>query len=96
MLILLYACVLLQTSFLVHVSPSGMVPNLILLLVVGMSFFEQFQSYGSYIAAAFGGLLLDIFSDGFIGAWVFILLGLSFLIKIILSRYVRFPISQRV
>ena len=95
LLVVLYACALLQTSFLVHVSPGGLAPNFILLLVVAISFFEETQSYGSYIAAIFGGLLLDIFAGGFIGVWVFGLLGFSFAIKIILSRYVRFPISQR-
>jgi len=93
---LLYIFVLLQVSFFVHLFPQGMVPNLVLILVLILSIFERPGSYLSSASAVFGGLLLDVYSEGFIGFWIFLLLGFSLVTKTILERYVRISIPQKI
>jgi rod shape-determining protein MreD len=91
----LYGFSLLQMSFFVHVLPAGFIPNLILLFVVMVTLFEKPESYASFSAALFGGVLLDIFSGGFIGFWSVLLLAFSLLVKMVLQNYVRFSIPQK-
>jgi rod shape-determining protein MreD len=91
----LYMAALLQMSFLVHIFPNGFIVNFIVLSVIVLVIFEQPGSYTGFVAALFGGLLMDIFSGGIIGVWAGILLGSSVIIKLLLERYVRFPIPQK-
>lgn len=132
-----YFLVLFQTSFLVHFSFAGFVPNLVLAVVLLLTFCEEglfrvflntppqsaglpnagIQSFWWGIkprqkvrdlcslprggntaiwAAVWAGFFLDVFSCQFIGFHIFILLGLVFLIKTILKRYVRIPIAQKI
>ncbi|OHA64587.1 MAG: rod shape-determining protein MreD [Candidatus Wildermuthbacteria bacterium RIFCSPLOWO2_02_FULL_47_9c] len=90
-----YVFALLQMSFFVHLFPNGLVPNLIILSVVLLSIFERRGSYASFVAALFGGFLLDVFSGGVIGLWALGLGFASLLIKLILEDYVRFPILKK-
>lgn len=91
----LYAFALAQMSFLVHFFPAGLIPNLIVFAVLFFAVFEKPESYTSFGAALFGGLLIDIFSGGIIGLWPALLLGATFLIKIVLENYVRISIPQK-
>ena len=93
--LLLYACALLQMSFLVHFFPSGLVPNLIILTVLLLSVFERSETVASMGAALFGGFLIDIFSGGVIGFWSLVLFFTSIFIKIALEDYVRLPIPKK-
>jgi len=92
---LLYMLALLQMSFFVHISPQGFIPNFVVICVVLVSIFRNPESYASVVAALFGGLLIDIFSGGFIGVWSVILLSFSIGIRIVLENYVRISISQK-
>ena len=94
--ILFYVLVLLQMSFYVHVLPSGMMPNFVIITALLITLFENPRSNGGIIAAIAGGFLLDMFSGGFIGFWTLILLGSSLLIKIVLENYVRAPILKKI
>ena len=91
----LYVFAILQMSFFVHVFPNGLAPNLIILSVVLLSIFERRDSYASFAAALFGGLLLDLFSGGIIGFWSLGLGAASLLIKLVLEDYVRIPILKK-
>lgn len=85
-----YILALLQTSFLVHFNIFGVVPNLILISVILISFFTPTSKFGVGIGSAFiGGFFLDVFSSQPFGWNVLILLAISILIKIILKRHIR-------
>lgn len=92
--LLLYVLALLQMSFFVHLFPSGLIPNFVMLGVLLISIFERAESEVSLGAALFGGFLVDIFSDGIIGFWASVLLLAALLVKIVLKDYVRFPIPK--
>lgn len=92
---LLYGAALLQMSFFVHVFPQGLIPNFIILGVVALAVFEKPESYTSFVAALFGGLLLNVFAGGIIGVWSALLLLLSVGIKLVLENYVRISIPQK-
>ncbi len=76
-----YILVLLQSSFLVHFNIFGVVPNLVLILVCLLSFFEKPNEYRGIFGAVIGGFFLDIFSNSFIGISIIILVVISFFIK---------------
>ncbi len=65
--------------------------NIIIVFVVIFSFFERRKENASFVAAVFGGVLLDFYSENFFGFWVLILLTIVFLIKFVLRKYVRVP-----
>ncbi|MBI2098519.1 MAG: rod shape-determining protein MreD [Candidatus Wildermuthbacteria bacterium] len=90
-----YVFAILQMSFFVHLFPNGLVPNFIILSVVLLSIFEHRDSYASFLAALFGGFLLDVFSGGIIGLWALGLGFASLFIKIVLEDYVRLPILKK-
>lgn len=91
----LYVFALLQMSFFVHLFPNGFIPNLIIFAVIALSIFESQDSLASFVAALSGGFLMDIFSEGIIGFWPFVLVLVSLLIKQILQQYVRISIPQK-
>ncbi len=92
----LYFLVLLQTSFFVHFGAAVLIPNLIFIAVLFLSFFENIlvskQEFYSFWAAIAGGFFLDVFSSQFIGFHILILLGIVIFIKAIFKRYVRIPV----
>jgi rod shape-determining protein MreD len=93
LLVAFYLLALLQTSFFIHFRVLGIIPNFILISVLLINIFENPQKNTGMFAGFFGGFFLDIFSSNFIGFYAFILLALSFLIKIIFRKYVRSPVS---
>lgn len=100
LIIIFYILILFQTSFLAHFNISGTVPNLVLIAVILISFFEKTEQKLGLISAFIGGLFLDIFIGNFMGINFFglyflISLGLAIFIKFVLRQYVRIPIIQR-
>lgn len=85
----LYILALLQTSFLIHFNIAGIVPNLILITVIILNFFEDSRKNSGIISAFLGGFFLDIFSNRPMGFYILILIALAIFIKFILKRYVR-------
>lgn len=78
---LFYILTLLQSSFLVHFDIVGLTPNLVLILVCLLSFFEKPKEYRGIFGAILGGFFLDIFSNSFIGISIIILVFISLFIK---------------
>ena len=95
-IIVFYFLVLIQTSFLVHFTLFGAVPNLVLILIIIWNFLEKRKNYFGVINGLIGGFFLDIFSNHFIGFYVLILVGLAILIKLIFKRYVRIPFIDKI
>lgn len=95
-IIIFYFLALLQTSFLVHFSICGIVPNLILIVVILWNFFEKPKNYCGLYSAVIGGFFLDIFSNRFIGFYILILLALAIIIKLVLRKHVRIPFIEKI
>ncbi|MCP6726714.1 MAG: hypothetical protein KJI69_01570 [Patescibacteria group bacterium] len=93
--ILFLILIIFQTTFLVHISIFGIVPNLIFGFIFLYAFFEASGDIKSFWYAIVGGVLLDIFSGYFFGFWVILLLGIVLLVKFVIKSYVRPPILQR-
>ena len=93
-IIALYLLVIFQTSFLVHFSFWGIIPNLIFILIIIWNLYENpDSSFGIYNAFT-AGFFLDIFSDRIIGFNVLILVILAILIKLIFNKYVQIPFKK--
>jgi len=89
-----YFLALIQTSFMVHFSVWGLIPNLIFLSVIVWNVFEKSKNnFGIYQATA-AGFFLDIFSSRVIGFNVIILIFLAVIIKLFLKSYVRIPFLE--
>jgi len=92
-----YFLVLFQTSFLVHFRLFGVIPNLVLILVIVLSFFEKergwrfLPSNSGVWFALFGGFFLDVFSSAFLGIQIAILLSVSIFTGLVLKKFLRFP-----
>lgn len=96
LVILFYLLVLFQTSFLVHFTIWGRVPNLILVLVIFWNLFEKSKNYFGLYPALIGGLFSDIFSSSFIGFNILILLAIAIFIKLIIKRHARIPLVEKI
>jgi len=92
----LYILALLQTSFLVHFKVAEIFPNLVLIAVIILNFFEDSRKNSGIISAFLGGFFLDIFSNRPMGFYILILIALAIFIKFILKKYVRVPIIKKV
>lgn len=88
LILFFYILALFQTSFLIHLRAL----NFILLLVIFLNLFEKSEENFGFIAALIGGFFLDIFSEKPIGFYILILFSLTFLIKIILRRYIQMSV----
>lgn len=91
---LFYVLTLFQTSFLIPLSISGIIPNLILIVVILVNLFTRTSDISGLIVAFIGGLYLDIFSVnffGFFGFYILISLIISLFLKFILKNYVKIP-----
>jgi rod shape-determining protein MreD len=86
-ILICYALILFQTSFLVHFWPA----NLIIFLMIFINIFEKQEKSLGLVFAFIGGFLLDIFSGNFIGFYLLILLAAAFFLKFVLARYLRIP-----
>lgn len=86
---------ILQTSFLPHFSFLGgwwfEWMNLITLPILAIAVFEKRRRRFAWTAAAWGGFLLDIYSQRFFGFWVIALLAMVLIIKLLIKKYVRIP-----
>lgn len=93
--LILFILVLLQTSFLVHFNIFGFVPNLVIIFVIFLDFFEKEKNFFSpaFFNSLFGGLFLDVFSRHQIGFYIIILIGLYIFVKII-KKHVRTPVIK--
>lgn len=81
LILFFYILALIQTSFLVHFNINGQVPNLILIALVLLIFFEKPEEKLSFFGAVVGGFFLDIFSSVFLGTSIIALLLMTFLFK---------------
>lgn len=88
LIIIFYFLALAQASFLAHFRAFETMPNLILIAVIGLAFFEKSKDYSGVSPALGGGFFLDVFSGNFLGFHVLILLAVYLFIKIIFKRYV--------
>jgi len=87
-----YFLALWQASFLAHFQVFNIIPSLVLIAVVLINILERPRNYSGIFAGFIGGFFLDIFSSGFIGFYVLILVASAVLIKIILRSYVWSPL----
>jgi len=94
-IIIFYFFVLLQTSFLVHFSIWGIIPNFILILVIFWNFFENSKKFLGLHNALIGGFFLDIFSNRIIGFYILILLAVAVFIKLVIKKHVRIPFIEK-
>lgn len=94
----LYFLVILQSSFFVHFNFFGFFPNFVIILVIFWNLLEKEKNFFSlgFFSAITGGLFLDIFSSRMIGFYIFILVGIAIFIKIIIRKYVRIQVSERI
>ena len=93
--IILYFLALLETSFFVHFNIFKWIPNTLLLYVIIFNILESPKRYkGIYISFA-AGLLLDIFSSGFIGFYIAVCLIVSLFLKFLFSHYVKTPFIEK-
>lgn len=95
-IIVFYFLVLIQSSFLVHFTVFGAVPNIVLILIIIWNLLEKRKNYFGVVNGLIAGFYLDIFSSHFIGFYVLILAGLAILIKLIFKRYVRIPFVDKI
>mgnify|MGYP001421975408 CR=1 FL=1 len=77
--------VLFQASFFYHFNLWGVTPNLVLIFLVLLNFFEKKSEKSGIFIAAFSGLLLDFFSGLSFGVYFLTFIFLAFLIKKILK-----------
>jgi len=96
LLLAFYILALFQTSFLVHFNISGIIPNIIFILVIIINIFEKPEKKTGFSAAFIGGFFLDVFSSHPIGFNILILFSATLFIKVILRRYVRIPFLRSI
>ena len=80
-LIIFCIFILLQNSFFVHFNIKGIVPNLVLIFLYLVSFFEPQEGKFSFFAGLFAGFLLDIFSPFPFGIATIILVMVALVLK---------------
>jgi rod shape-determining protein MreD len=91
----IFILAMVETSFLNHFVIFNnqwlQIANLVALFVLVYSLLEQRKGRLSWFVAAWGGLLLDFYSNMYFGIWTMSFLILVFTIKKILRRYVSIP-----
>jgi len=80
-----YILVLLQTSFLVHFSFHGIVPNLLLVSLIIFLFLEKHRNYSGFLLAGIGGFFLGLFSSYSMAVPIISLILVAFLMKKVLK-----------
>jgi rod shape-determining protein MreD len=83
----LFFLILVQTSFFVHFDLCGTIPNLVLISVVLINFFEDPRKKSGLIIAGVAGFYLDLFSNFQLGISIFLLVLFTLLIKREVKRY---------
>lgn len=92
--IILYGLALIQSSFLIHFKIFWFIPNLILIFILILNFVESPEKKSGLFFAAFGGFLVDVFSNYPIGLNLSIYLISAFVIKYLLKKYVRISFRE--
>jgi rod shape-determining protein MreD len=90
LLVAIYFLVLLQTSFFLHFALLRFIPNLAIIFALLWNFFEKEKkifSPGLFISL-YSGFLLDVYSEGYFGFFIILLLIITIFIKKILRSYV--------
>lgn len=77
----------LQTSFFPHFPAFGIIPSFFLLLFFFFLVLGRSDSVSWLFPALFGGFVLDMYSDSFIGFWPALLLAFGFFIQMVKERY---------
>ncbi|MFQ6049825.1 MAG: rod shape-determining protein MreD [Candidatus Paceibacterales bacterium] len=83
----LYFLTLLQTSFFVHFF--SYLPNLVLVTIIAINLSEPQKNNFGIFSAIIGGFFLDIFSENFIGFYIFISISLAIFIKFFFKKYIQ-------
>lgn len=90
----LYVLVLLQLSFFPFFPVKNYYLNLVLIAVIIINLSEKPERKVGLFLAFWGGFLLDMYSEKFIGFWILTLLVISIFIKSFFKRYVRNPLYR--
>lgn len=93
LILFFYFLILFQTSFLSRFFI--FLPNLILVVIGLINFFEEQKSNSGIFAALVGGFFLDIFSEQFFGYYFLISFSLAFFIKFALKNYIQFELNLK-
>ena len=94
----LFLLILVQVSFLAHFNIKGFALNLFLITILLICLFSSKREF-AIAAALIGGFYLDIYSigrAGFFGLYTLIVLSLAFFIRLVIRKYVQFPIFKRI
>ncbi len=82
-----YFLAIFQMSYLPFIAPF----NLIVILVLLINFLEDPKERLGIFSAVIAGIIIDIYSAGYLGFMTLSLFFASIVLKYILSRYVRIP-----
>ena len=93
LVIFFYFLILFQTSFLSRFFI--FLPNLVLITIILINFFEEQKDNSGITAALVGGLFLDIFSEKFFGYYFLISFLICFFIKFVVKNYVQFELNLK-
>ena len=77
----------LQTSFFAHFPIFGIIPNFLLVSFFLFLVLYRSDSFQWFFPALLSGLVLDMYSDSFIGFWPALLFVFGFLVQMIKQRY---------
>ncbi|KPJ71471.1 hypothetical protein AMJ50_01950 [Parcubacteria bacterium DG_74_3] len=96
LIIFFYLIALIQTSFLIHFKILRFFPNLILVFQILLTLLEEPKEKLTLFSAIFAGFFWDIFSENPLGLGILILFSITFFLKLVLRKYVRFPFLKRI
>jgi len=65
--------------------------NFVDVAVLAIAIFERRRGAIGWLAALWGGIFLDMYSDRFFGFWMLALFVLVGAVKLVLKKYVRIP-----
>lgn len=97
-IIFLYLLSLLQTSLLLPLNVLKITPNFVLLAAFFENLLEPPHKKTGFVIGFIAGFLMDVFSLSnfrFFGFHIFVLLFFTFLLKYLLSNYVRFSAVEK-
>ena len=87
LILFFYFLTLFQISFLGRFFT--FLPNLILIAVILINFFEKQKDSSGIFAAFMAGFFLDIFSEKFFGYYILISFSISLFIKLVIKKYIQ-------
>jgi len=95
LIIAFYILALFQASFMPFFGVKGLTINLVLTLVILINLFEIPEKKIGLWSAFIAGFFLDIWSSGYFGIEILILVLLAVFIKFILKKHVQIPVLKR-